>query len=72
MIAIVATALALVYATAQWVALKGSYFATGLLPILLTIFVCFCLVCVFDAIFDRVSGRIKASKAGPSREVPKP
>jgi hypothetical protein len=62
MIGAVAGLLAVTYAVAGWMASRGNYFLTGFFPILLYVFICFVAVCLFDAAFDRISGRIKRSK----------
>jgi hypothetical protein len=72
MVGVMAMLLTVAYLAARWVAVKGTYFLTGLFPILLTIFVCFCLVCAFDAVFDRVSSRLRASRDAASRDPQKP
>jgi hypothetical protein len=52
---LLALLLSLGYFIALVAADKGSYHVTGLFPILLFIWICFTVICIFDALFDRFS-----------------
>jgi len=68
MIAVFGILLGVAYYAAIRLAITQTYFVTGFVPILLTAFVCFCIVCLFDSIFERFSSRLKQRREGSDNQ----